>query len=226
MPALTEFHMIGAEQQPIVRALDVFADPEAVSASAERAVFARVTPDYPGVRAPAPDAVLAEMRDYIDAAAENFGLGGRRFEGRVWFSIVTTPEERLAPIQRLPHVDGTAPDQLALLVYLHRTRHGGTNFYRHRATGYETITPERWPTYKARLEADIAREGLPPRGYVDDGAPHFERIWSAPATYNSLVIYRGNALHSGAILGGEPLPAAPRLGRLTINGFFRPAVES
>jgi Family of unknown function (DUF6445) len=223
MPVARELHVVGEERQPVVRQLDALADPSAATTSAKQAAFERVTPDYPGVRAPVPDDLYAAMLGQIEAAAANFGFQNRRFEGRVWFSIVTTPADRLTPIQRLPHVDGTDPQQLALLVYLHRTRHGGTNFYRHRATGFETLTPERWATYKERLEADIAREGLPPQHYVDDGAPHFERIWTAPPIYNSLVIYRGNALHSGAIAPDEPLSADPLVGRLTINGFFRPA---
>lgn len=52
--------------------------------------------------------------------------------------------QSLAPIQRLPHVDGLEPDRLAILVYLSGAETGGTAFYRQRATGYETVDAARF----------------------------------------------------------------------------------
>lgn len=44
----------------------------------------------------------------------------------------------LAPIQRLPHVDGLEAERIAILIYLSGTARGDTGFYRQRATGFET----------------------------------------------------------------------------------------
>jgi hypothetical protein len=110
-----------------------------------------------------------------------------------------------------------------MMLYLHRTGHGGTAFFRHRSTGLESLTPQDYPRYAAAVQADVGRTGLPPAAYTQDGAPHFERTHAVPGTFNSAVFYRGNILHSGVIDNAAPLSADPREGRLTINAFFRPA---
>ncbi len=223
MKASPEVLAIGQERQLLARFVGVLADPDAVAAAARSAVFSRLTPLYPGVRAPVSEEVEATLRACVSAAAPLFGFAPTSWRGQSWYSLVTTAPERLAPIQRLPHIDGTDPNQLAALLYLNHTDHGGTNFFRHRATGFELLNPERWPIYEARVQAEIAQTGLPAPAYVTDGAPHFERIFAAPATYNSLVVYRGCTLHSGAIAANTPLSDDPLQGRLTINGFFTPA---
>ena len=108
------------------------------------------------------------------------------------------------------------------MVYLNETAHGGTAFFRHRSTGFETLTAARYPTYEAQLKRDVAETGLPPSHYVTDGAPHFECIYTSESTYNSAILYQGNAFHSGVIQDDAPLSPDPAIGRLTVNGFFRP----
>ena len=204
----------------------LLAQPEEAIAQAFLQDFARITPQYPGVRAPLDPAVctylLAELAPLLD---QWFAGQPTRWEMQAWYSIVTTPPAALAPIQRLPHVDGTDPRQIAMMLYLHRTGHGGTAFFRHRSTGLESLTAETYPRYAAALQADVARTGLPPAAYTTDGAPHFERIHTAPGDFNSAIFYRGNILHSGVIDNAAPLVADPRAGRLTINAFFRPAAD-
>jgi hypothetical protein len=186
--------------------------------------FARITPQYPGVRAPLDPAVCAYLLDRLAPQLDDwFETGGIRWEMQAWFSLVTTPPSQLLPIQRLPHVDGTDPRQIAMMLYLHRTGHGGTAFFRHRATGLSALTAADFPRYAAALQRDVAASGLPPAAYTTDGAPHFERIHTAPGDFNQAVFYRGNILHSGVIDNTVPLSADPRAGRLTINAFFRPA---
>ena len=186
--------------------------------------FAKITPQYPGVRAPLDPVVCAAWLGQLAPLLDQwFGPDGRRWEMQAWFSLVTTPAGDLAPIQRLPHVDGTDPAQIAMMLYLNHTDHGGTAFFRHRTTGLESLTAADYPRYAAALQADVARTGLPPATYTTDGAPHFERTHVVPGTFNSAVFYRGNILHSGVIDNTAPLSADPRGGRLTINAFFRPA---
>ena len=208
----------------LVSADDVLAAPDEAILQASLQKFAKITPQYPGVRAPLDPAVcrvwLTQLAPLLDRM---FGPYGRPWEMQAWFSLVTTPPHALAPIQCLPHVDGTDPTQIAMMLYLSRAQHGGTAFFRHRSTGLEALTANDYPRYAAALQADVARTGLPAPAYTTEGAPHFERVHSVPGHFNSAVFYRGNILHSGVIDNAAPLSADPREGRLTINAFFRPA---
>ncbi len=192
--------------------------------------FAEITPQYPGVRSPLPQEVCEAWLEQLSPVIEKAfpptqpaspNAGKARWAMQGWYSIVTTPPEQLQPIQRLPHVDGTDPDQIALMLYLHTTQHGGTAFFRHKSTGLEALTQDSYPRYAAALQQDVKRSGLPSAAYTTSGEPHFERTHAAPGTFNQAVLYRGNILHSGVISNSDPLPADPKTGRLTINAFLR-----
>lgn len=203
---------------------DLLETPEHAISQAVLQKFARITPHYPGVRAPLDPQVCAAWLGALSPLLEEwFDAPCTRWEMQAWYSLVTVPPAALAPIQRLPHVDGTDPRQIAMMLYLHRTGHGGTAFFRHRSTGLVALSEADFPGYAAALKADMARTGLPPAAYTTDGAPHFERIHAVPGHFNSAVFYRGNILHSGVIDNAAPLSSDPRDGRLTINAFFRPA---
>lgn len=215
---------IPSSDQQLVSLDNFLVDPEHAIAQACLQKFAKITPQYPGVRAPLDSAVcrawLGQLAPLLDAC---FGPTGRPWAMQAWFSLVTTPPHALAPMQRLPHVDGTDPQQIAMMLYLHRTGHGGTAFFRHRSTGLASLKADNYPAYSQAVQAEYGRTGLPPAAYPTDGAPHFERIHIAQGTFNRAVFYRGNLLHSGVIDNDAPLSADPREGRLTINAFFRPA---
>ena len=185
--------------------------------------FAKITPQYPGIRAPMRDDVgrqwLVQLTPQLD---ETFGESASGWEMQAWFSIVTTPPAELIPLQRFPHVDGTDPRQLAMMLYLHETDHGGTGFFRHRSSGLSSLTDESFPSYRAALEEDVRKKGIPQSAYVTDGAPFFDLLHASGGAFNQAVFYRGNLLHSGLISNNAELPADPRKGRLTINAFFRP----
>lgn len=213
-----------SDENHIVITIDDFLlEPDSAIAHAILQNFAEITPQYPGLRAPVDDAAaqnwLQALSPYL---SEAFGAPQGLWSMQAWHSIVTRPPQELLPIQRLPHVDGVDPNQIALMLYLHRTEHGGTAFFRHKATGLESLTAETFPRYKARLECDIAESGLPPMAYVTDGAPHFERIYQTEGRFNQAIFYRGNILHSGIIDNCAPLTDDPRTGRLTINAFLTP----
>lgn len=217
--------LVGRELEPVVQ-IDGFSDrPDALVEAAAASVF---TPaygpagGYPGLRAPAPlDYVESVVRALSAPIADAFGLGAARpARAECNFSLVTLPPDALVPMQRAPHVDTAEAAQFAILHYLCDERFGGTGFFRHKATGYETLTPERLTAYdQARaMESDAD-------GYVDDGAPWFDRTGQVDATFNRLVIYRSRLLHSGRIMAPEDLSIDPRRGRLTANIFLtlRPA---
>lgn len=185
--------------------------------------FAKITPQYPGIRAPLPDDVgrqwLVQLTPQLDGT---FGKSVGGWEIQAWFSIVTTPPAELIPLQRFPHVDGTDPRQLAMMLYLHETNHGGTGFFRHRSSGLSSLTEDSFPRYRAALEEDVHKQGIPKSAYVSDGAPFFELLHASEGAFNQAIFYRGNLLHSGLISNNAELSADPRKGRLTINAFFRP----
>ncbi|MFM7379328.1 MAG: DUF6445 family protein [Erythrobacter sp.] len=218
-----EEHFFNADQWLV--SLDNFlVDPGHAISQAVLQNFAKITPQYPGVRAALDPAVQAAWLSQLSPLLDQwFGPTGRPWAMQAWYSLVSTPREALAPMQRLPHVDGTDPQQIAMMLYLHHTGHGGTAFFRHRSTGLCALTAETYPRYAAAVQAEYGRTGLPPAAYPTDGAPHFERVHVADGTFNRAVFYRGNLLHSGVIDNDAPLKPDPREGRLTINAFFRPA---
>ena len=219
----TTQHAIGNEATKIVCTEGALADPVAVIDQASRQKFAHINPHYPGIRAEVDGALLDQLCQAVSTlAAQQLDYPSTPWIGQAWYSIVTHAPSQLTPIQRLPHFDGFDESQMAVMIYLHQTQHGGTAFYRHRSTGYERVTQARYPDYKTKLEADVRSHGLPPQHYIDDGAPLFERIAQFGGGFNEMILYPGTALHSGVIEDQAPLSPDPRQGRLTINGFFRP----
>lgn len=213
---------IGSEREPLLQIDDLLNKPEDLAAyAATETSFAPVYgPDggYPGIRAPAPlDYVEAVVRGVDPLLRQAFGLGRARLaNAECNFSLVTLAPDDLVAAQRVPHVDTTYGLQFAFLHYLCRPDQGGTAFYRHRATGFEALTPERAEQYKA---ARAAEEGQESSGYIDGDTPHFEQTGAVEAAFNRLVIYRSRVLHSGQIPPGSNLSPDPRQGRLTANIF-------
>lgn len=211
------------ENQKIITISNFLRNPTQVMNASILQKFAKITPQYPGVRAPLDSAVCQSWLKVLSPfLTVQFGPPHAQWAMQAWFSLVTTPPGELLPIQCFPHVDGTDPRQIAMMLYLNDSPHGGTAFFRHRSSGLTALTAETFHAYRTALEADIARTGLPLPAYPTDGAPHFERLYTSSGAFNSAVFYRGNILHSGIIDNTAPLPADPRQGRLTINAFFRP----
>lgn len=211
---------VGREREPVLLIDGLAERPEALVDAAAASAFAPAfgpAGGYPGLRAPAPlDYVETVVRALAGPIAEAFALGPVSPAGAECnFSLVTLPPHALRASQRAPHVDTADPWQFAILHYLCDARFGGTGFFRHRATGFETLTDERLPAYE---RARAAEGGAP--GYVDDGGPWFERTGEVEAAFNRLVVYRSRLLHSGRILAPEALSPDPRRGRLTANIFL------
>ena len=217
-------HHQGTEREPVIVIDDFAADPDQLIDEAATRSFARTMPYYPGIRAGI-DARYHEnlQRDLADLLADIFDYGnGIHVEG-CCFSLVTTRPADLTPIQRLPHYDGCDGTKLAVLHYLSGPEQGGTAFYHHRATGFETVREDRFAAYKQALEADIARVGLPQQDYLRADNALFEQIASYDAAFNRVLIYRGVTLHSGMIPAACAFSEDPRKGRLTVNTFLAPA---
>jgi hypothetical protein len=212
---------IGHEIGQIV-IIDQFADdPNALVDDAAMLSFDLVGEYYPGIRAQVHPALAAKFVGQIEPVLENiFGLVLPPDHVDCWYSLVTTPPERLAPIQRLPHFDSTDPGRIALLHYLSPQGCGGTAFFRHRSTGFSSVSEDRLAPYEAALRADIAVKGMPGAAYISGDTPIFEETFRVEGRFNRAVLYRGNTLHCGHIPENLSLSPDPRLGRLTVNSFI------
>lgn len=215
------FETIGAEAQPLVIIDDFAADPDALRKHALEAVFAPALNHYPGIRAALPDDYLSSQLPVIEAAARQaFGRAGPVSVIDASFSIVSTPVEALTIAQRLPHIDAFAADRIALIHYLSPVASDGTAFFRHRATGFETIDEKRRDLFFRHLETELRHAGPPPPAYIAGDTPLFECVRRVEARYNRALLYRSVNLHSGAIAADAILSPDPDGGRLTVTAFF------
>jgi hypothetical protein len=214
---------MGLEREPLLQVDHLLRSPQSLVefATAEARFAPAYGPDggFPGLRADAPldyvDAVVLALDPLVRAA---FELGDARLgRAECSLSLVTLSGNALVAGQRVPHIDTTYPLQFAFLHYLCPRSFGGTAFYRHRRTGFETLTPERLDAYNTARQSEEAEEGE--SGYIVADTPHFEQIAAVAAEPNRLIVYRSRLLHSGQIAPGTPLPADPRRGRLTANIF-------
>jgi hypothetical protein len=212
---------VGCKGSPVI-IIDGFSpDPQALVTRAANADFIDAGSTYPGVRAPAPQSYVDSMLSATSGLiAQHFGAQPVSELDLCAFSLVTTPPTQLRAIQRIPHFDGPEEDRIAFLHYLCGPHQGGTSFFRHLATDLERVTRERAEEYRQAVIAEMRAEP-PVRTYFVDDARRFERLARIDARFNRLIIYRGNALHSGDILDSTVLSEDPCQGRLTINGFGR-----
>lgn len=211
----------GREGQPVIVIDDMLSQPDLWRQVAARARFAPIRPFHPGVSTPVPARLAVQLRDELaPLIGETFALDPVPPAGDCFLSMVTTPPEALAPIQRLPHVDGLERDRIAILVYLSGAEKGGTAFFRQRATGFETVDAERRAAFEAALDAGLAEHGAPPAGYIAGDTALYERVAAYEARPNRGLIYRSHALHSAAIIAGADLPADPPTARLSLNAML------
>lgn len=212
---------IGEERQPLIVIDDFVPDPMSLRRTAETLGYGILGRHYPGLRAEVAaedvEAYLAPVRDLI---ATVFGLAHGIDLVSAGYSMVTTRPAELTPIQRLPHFDGCEPERIALLHYLDGPEKGGTAFYRHRGTGYETISVDRHARYDAALHQDVARHGLPEPAYIAGDTPLFEQIARVEAKFNRALIYRGHLLHCADLPKALDLAPDPLTARLTVNTFL------
>ena len=201
---------------------DFLRDPQAmVRYAANEAQFKPSPLAYPGIIAPAPEAYVEGLvRVLVPMIGETFGVKvDTAYLADCFFAIATFTAEQLHFGQRLPHVDGFDPGLIAVLHYLCTGAHGGTALYRHRATGYESLTEEQNDHMKSLIVQDIARNPTPPQ-YPNADNRLFEQTASFEAKFNRLIVYRSRILHSMMVDSNTKLNPDPRIGRLTTNTFL------
>jgi len=214
---------VGREGGPLLLIDDVLADPDAAREVAVAAPFGPpLSAWYPGVNAPVPDAYRQALLPALRASlARAFGTpADAQLAIMSFFALSTRRAEELAPRQRIPHYDQPDPNMLALVHYLAPDQGGGTGFFRHDATGFETISPARRDAYRAAVDAELAANGDALTGFAGPDTPGFTLTGAVEARYNRLIVYPACALHC-ALFDGARLSPDPRTGRLTANSFIR-----
>lgn len=214
------WHTVGTEGARLALADAAHPDPDALCASAALAAFAPSAGDlYPGVRAAAPPG----YREWLEAfLADAMGLPEPRVLAH-GFAVASADPAQLAPVQRIPHFDTSDAQVMALVHYLSPDTHGGTRFYRHRASGFERITPERAGQWRNLLREDAACHGMPPQHYIGDDTASFTAIGEAPWLFNRIAFYPASLLHAGQI-GESWRVSDPARRRLTITALVRIAL--
>jgi hypothetical protein len=215
---------VGVERQPVVIVDNVLQAPAAMIDFAAREVDfeSAWTPagGYPGVRASAPIGYVSNLvRALSPMIEEVFALGSSK-PGRVdcYLSMVTMAPHELKPLQRIPHIDTVDPLRIAVLHYFCDEQFGGTAFFRHRATGFETISAARETAYLQARDRELAAEA-PPAGYIGADSPNYEQTEAVACKFNRVIIYRSQLLHCAAIPPDMNFSSDPAHGRLTANLF-------
>ncbi len=218
---------LGEEKNPLLIIDNFMSDPSALRRLAEGGGFVAQDSDfYPGQRKPAPVGYAEALQQNLKADIKNIFSDQAGSERELVtdlsvFSLVTTPEKQLRPIQCVPHIDTHHRHHLAAIHYLCDEKFGGTSFYCHRSTGYESIDEQRLKDYFPRLKSEVIREGEAALHYMNGSTALFERIASIPLKFNRLILYRSNCLHAGDIDPAQGLEDSSETGRLTINSFLR-----
>jgi Family of unknown function (DUF6445) len=198
--------------------------------AAQRADFRHVDFNYyPGILLPTPGTISHALNAFFVEHIRPRFPARRVLRMHSRLALVTLPPQELLPYQWMCHRDNdeVTPDQSiqASVLYLFKdTALGGTSFYEALLPG-EEIRRLYHAAGAMSAQEFGDRYGLSP-GYQCDSNRYFRRVGSVPARWNRLIFYDGGMLHTGDILAPEKLSADPKVGRLTLNGFFtcrRPA---
>lgn len=214
---------IGLERNPVMIVDEVLQDPQAmIDVACSTPFYVPKHTNYPGINARLPaayyESVIGALRGPLEAAFDLPRAAHLSYFG--FFALATASAAEAQAIQRIPHRDSTNPQRLAMVHYLCRGNFGGTGFFRHRATGFESVDATREDRYvsiaKRELETTAASAS-----FASERTASYELIGQSPAIFNRLIVYRSHVLHS-ALLGPGGWSADPARGRLTANGFIGP----
>jgi hypothetical protein len=214
----------GAERQPLIVIDDVLTHPEEMVAYAVAHGQFSDPPAgsyYPGRNGVLPQeygfALCTALRPFLERV---FGLPpGMALSHEGFFGIACLPPEQLEPLQTIPHFDAANPHRIACVHYLCRPPYKGTAFYRHVATGYESIHGLRVGPYHRSVSAELEAAGNPGQAHAGGDVAGYERIETVNAVFNRLIVYRATSLHAG-VLNETALGRNPDDGRLTANSFI------
>lgn len=218
---------VGNEQQKIIVVDGLLQQPQnIVNYAASKNEFERYKGHcnfYPGIRVPAPTEYSAALAPVVHSILlseyEGIETDWELNKTECSLSLITLKPEDLRKVQSTPHFDSANPYQFAVLVYLCNETHGGTAFYRHNATNYETITHETRKKFEDIYFKELETSSIN-RGYFTESNAYFTKTGLVNAKFNRMVIYRSCLLHSAHINPNQSVDSNPLTGRLTINSFF------
>lgn len=220
--ATVRVHRVGQERRELVIMDHVLGEPSKLIEVAAGCDF-QPPPGghYPGLNAALPRAYMVGLVDGLRPLLQDvYGLRTvTPIQLSGYFGLATTPASDLRAIQKVPHYDFADPSTLALVHYLSGGNHGGTGFFRHELSGFETIDESRAERFKTCRQNEAERSDL--TDHVGKTTPGYLLTASVEAVFNRLIIYRSNMLHSG-LLGEGVLSDDVTKGRLTANVFIKP----
>lgn len=216
-PAPTiEVWTFGQEGHRVLVADNVLNNPETLRAAAIEAAFTAPPPTskYPGLMASLPGGYLPLLQHVLrQPMADIFGMRPNlNLQSYGFMGLAMTARDQMTPAQAAPHTDTHRLDSFASVHYFSLIPSGGTAFYRHKATGFELITPTRNDKFRHVRQQELIA-GLDPR-------EAYEEIAYVEPRFNRLILYRAGQLHSARLDTYEGLSIDPAHGRLTANLFF------
>ena len=215
---------IGEEKLPIL-VIDNFVDnAELLIESAASNTLLLEEGFYPGIRAPAPKDYQALLLQSLEEKLITFfDINTVRLNFSVChYSMVTKTPDQLKLLQRIPHFDSPKENCIAAVHYLFQKDLGGTSFYRHKKTKFESINEAKMKPYFSSLESENGTNNIPKSGYINSDTALYEKISEQKGVFNRIIFYRRNALHSGSIDKQFTFDSSPLTGRLTIASFLDP----
>ena len=220
-----EIVVVGDERTPVIVIDEPIVTPkELIQYACTRAEF---KPDekvaYPGVRAELPREYMETLLpDLVTLIYEIYKLPPSYTCDLVLavFSLITRQPENLAPLQRIPHYDTHSRNYFATVHYLNPGNFAGTGIFRHRPTGYERLSKDRFQEYVRAAESHMKANGLPAAAYISSSDDHYELVAEIKYRPNRLVLYPGNLLHSPLVQAPRDINGDPATGRLTANLFM------
>jgi hypothetical protein len=216
---------VGAEKTSVIIIDDLLVNTEELIKDAcNNASFMPVRDSYyPGLRAQLPPL-------YVTKVLQAVCQGIRRVyqippslnlqSQSAYYSLITTLEKDLHPMQQMPHFDTNGQYNFAILHYLNANYHGDTGFFRHLPTGFERIDKTNVKHYFNAAQKFINENELPVQEYCKASTPHYALLQQIAYKPNRLVIYPGNLLHSTLVCPDNDIDANPATGRLTANIFI------
>lgn len=221
------FLRIGDEEQPLLIIDDLVSNPDELVEIASNSNWMQPESTYyPGINAQLPHSyskvIIDGLRDQI-ARAFNIPKTQKLLVSGFW-GLTTFPLEKFDPWQKIPHYDRAEIDHLAMVHYMNKEIKGGTGFFRHIPTGYESISPNRVQEYRDYVTHWIDEKGASQLvDFAGEKTPDFELFYSVPFKYNRIAIYPSYVLHC-ALYSGIDIDENPRTGRLTANNFIIPTL--
>lgn len=223
--AQIKFERIGPEEQPLIIIEDLAANPYDLVEFAKCAKWKAPNSGlYPGIIAEPPTEYLVEIASKLKSQicrAFNFPAD-KKLSATGFFALTTKGLEDFGPWQRIPHFDQSNVESLAMVHYLHPNQTGGTGFFVHTSSGYQSINPRRHEAYNQEVQEWMDKNPNSLNDFAGANTPNYELIHEVPFKFNRAILYPSYVLHC-AMYNSQSKDDNPQTGRLTLNSFWAPS---